>query len=323
MLRYTLHRLLGILPLAWAVATLCFLLLEAAPGDVSAVLVPQGASPEVREAILTKWQLEAPMGLRYLAALRNLFSGELGLSQVWERPVSALIVEALPATLTLTGAALLVMLLLGLGIGSLQALRRGSWLDRGATVISVSLHAVPSFWLAMVLVIAFALWWPVLPASQAADPMAAYMPGWERALDRVAHLVLPALALGAANAALIARHHRSALLEVLDQDWIRTARALGLSPGRVLFRHALPAALLPTVTLLGMALPFLFSGSVVVEKVFAWPGMGSLIFEGIEHQDTPLVLGCFLVYGALVVLGGLLADLAAAALDPRIRLGDA
>jgi peptide/nickel transport system permease protein len=322
MLRYSLRRLLGAIPLMWAVATLCFLLLEAAPGDVSGVLIPQGASPEVREAIIAKWQLEAPMGARYLAALANLLGGQLGTSQVWERPVLELILEALPATLTLAGCSLVVMFVSGLLLGSLQALRRGSWMDRGATLLSVLLHAVPSFWLAMVLVLTFSLWWPVLPASQAADPMAPYMAGWERGLDRLVHLILPAVALGAANAALIARHHRSALLEVLDQEWIRTARALGLSPWRVLTRHALPAALLPTVTLLGLSLPFLFSGSVVVERVFAWPGMGSLIFEGIEHQDTPLVLGCFLVYGLLVVLGGVLADLTAAALDPRIRLED-
>ncbi len=320
MTRYALRRLLTTIPLVWAVVTLCFLLLEAAPGDVSGVLVPQGATPEVREAILAKWQLEAPMGLRYLAALANLCRGDLGLSVVSERPVLELILEALPATIALTTSSLAVMVVLGLGIGGLQALRRGSWLDRAATLGSVVLHAVPGFWLAMVLVLCFALWLPVLPSSHAADPMAAYMPGWQRVLDRLAHLVLPAVALGAANAALIARHQRSALLEVLDRDFVRTARALGLDRWRVLFRHALRPALLPTVTLLGVALPFLFSGSVVVERVFAWPGMGSLIFEGIEHQDTPLVLGCFLVYGLLVVLGSLLADLAAAALDPRIRL---
>jgi peptide/nickel transport system permease protein len=320
MLRYSLRRLLTAVPLVWAVVTACFLLLEAAPGDVSAVLVPQGASPAVREAILTKWQLGAPMGQRYLAALANLCTGELGISVVRERPVLELVLEALPATLALTTAALTVMVLMGLAIGSVQALTRGSWLDRAATVASVTLHALPAFWLAMVLVIVFALWLPVLPASQASDPMAAYLPAGQRALDRLTHLVLPAIALGAANAALVARHHRSALLEVLGQPWIRTARSLGLGPWRVLSHHALRAALLPTVTLLGLALPFLFSGSVVVERVFAWPGMGSLIFEGIEHQDAPLVLGCFLVYGLLVVLGGLLADLATAGLDPRIRL---
>ena len=320
MIRYATRRLLMAIPLAWAVVTACFLLLEAAPGDVSAVLVPQGATPAVREAIIAKWQLGAPMGQRYLAAMGNLCTGELGISVVRERPVVELVVEALPATMALTATALAVMVILGLAIGSLQALRRGSWLDRAATATSVVLHAVPSFWLAMMLVITFALWIPLLPASQASDPMAAYLPAGQRLLDRLAHLVLPALALGAANAALVARHHRSALLEVWGQPWIRTARALGLSPWRVLTRHALRAALLPTVALLGLALPFLFSGSVVVEKVFAWPGMGSLIFEGIEHQDAPLVLGCFLVYSLLVVVGGLLADITAAALDPRIRL---
>ncbi len=320
MLRYSLRKLLHAVPLAWAVVTLCFLLLEAAPGDVSGVLVPTGSSSAVREAIIAKWHLEAPLGERYLAAMHNLCTGELGVSVVRERPVLDLVLEALPATLTLAGTALAVMVLLGLFLGSLQALRRGSWLDRVATVASVGLHAVPAFWLAMLLVLCFALWWPVLPSSQASDPMAAYLPQGSRIWDRLVHLVLPAIALGAANAALVARHHRSALLEVLGHDWVRTAHALGLGRWRVLLRHALPAALLPTITLLGLALPFLFSGSVVVERVFAWPGMGSLVFDGIRNQDTPLVLGCFLIYGLLVVLGGLLADLASAALDPRIRL---
>jgi len=319
--RYALRKLLYTLPLAWAVATISFLLLELAPGDASATLVPAGASPAVRAAILDKWQLQAPLWERYLAALGNLFTGELGISVVRERPVAELLWEALPATLALTGTALLVMVLLGLLLGSLQALRRGSWLDRVATLASVALHAMPGFWLATVLVMVFAIWWPVLPVSQAADPMAAYLPFTQRLLDRARHLLLPALALGAANAALVARHHRSALLEVLGRGFVRTARAKGLGPGRVLLQHAMRNALLPTVTLLGLSLPFLFSGSVVVERVFAWPGMGTLIFEGIQHQDTPLVLGCFLIYGLLVVLGGLAADLTSAALDPRIRLG--
>lgn len=320
MIRYALRKLLYAVPLAWAVVTLCFLLLEAAPGDVSGVLVPAGASPAVRQAIIDKWQLEAPPWERYWAALGNLCSGDLGISTVRERPVLDLVLEALPATLLLAGTALVVMIVLGIALGSLQALRRGSRTDRAITALSVALHAMPAFWLAMILVLCFALWWPVLPPSQAADPMAAYLPLGPRIWDRLTHLVLPATALGAANAALIARHQRSALLETLGQGWIRTARALGLGPRRVLLRHALPAALLPTVALLGLSLPFLFSGSVVVERVFAWPGMGSLVFDGILNQDTPLVLGCFLIYGLLVVLGGLLADLASAAIDPRIRL---
>ena len=195
MARYALRKLLYTLPLAWAVATISFLLLELAPGDASATLVPAGASPAVRAAILDKWQLQAPLWERYLAALGNLFTGELGISVVRERPVAELLWEALPATLALTGTALLVMVLLGLLLGSLQALRRGSWLDRVATLASVALHAMPGFWLATVLVMVFAIWWPVLPVSQAADPMAAYLPFTQRLLDRARHLLLPALAL--------------------------------------------------------------------------------------------------------------------------------
>jgi len=318
--RYALRKLLLLVPLVWAVLSVSFLLLELAPGDASAVLVPPGATAQVRQDIITKWDLEAPAHQRYLKLVGNALQGDFGTSVVRERPVFTLIVQAMPYSLALLAGALLVTMACGVGLGTLQALQRGRLLDRAGTVLSLLFFSLPSFWLALVLVLVFAWWIPLLPSSQAADPMAEFMSPAGRLLDRLRHLLLPALALGLANAAAVARYQRASLLEVLGRDYLRAARAKGLSARQALLRHALPNALLPIFALLGMALPFLFSGSVVVERVFAWPGMGSLIFQAIIKQDTPLVLGCFFVYTLLVALGGLLADLLCAAVDPRIRL---
>jgi peptide/nickel transport system permease protein len=318
--RYVIRRLLLAVPLVWAVVTLTFLLIEAAPGDAAAHLVPPDSSEELRAELRDKWRLDDPVHLRYLASLSNLLGGDLGLSVTRGRPVSTLIGEALPHTLALSGAALVITAVLGLAVGLAQVAWRGRWPDGVGSVLTLALYSVPGFWLAVLLVLVFAGWWPVLPGSQAADPMAPYMGSVARLLDRLEHLLLPALALGLANTAIVARHLRAGMLDELQRGFIRAARARGLSEWRILLRHALPGALPPVLTLFALSLPFLFSGSVVVEKVFAWPGMGSLIYEGILKQDTPVVMGCFFIYALVVLAGSLLADLLCAWADPRIRL---
>ena len=320
MTRYLLRRALQVVPLVWAVLTLTFVLLEAAPGDPSAYLVPPGASADVRDELRDRWQLDRPVHVRYLALMGNLTRGELGRSMLRGRPVAELIGDALPSTLLLSATALALTLLLGVGLGVLQAARRGTALDRGAGALNLALYSMPGFWLAILLVLLFAHAWPVLPASQTADPMAAYMGPLPRLWDRIAHLVLPAAALGLANSAVVARHLRGRLVEVLTRPFVRAARARGLAERRVLWRHGLRNSLLPVLTLVGLSLPFLFSGSVVVEKVFAWPGMGTLIVEAIVQRDTPVVMGCLFVYALLVIAGSAAADVLCAWADPRIRL---
>ena len=321
MARYVLRKLLLAVPIVWAVVTLTFALMEAAPGDASHHMLPPGVSEEVRADLHARWRLDAPLHVRYLALMGNLLGGDLGHSLTEERPVRQMIGEALPATLALSGAALTITMVLGIGLGLLQAARRGGAADGVASGVSLALYSLPGFWLAILLVLLLAHWWPILPASQAADPMARYLGALPRLLDRLEHLVLPALALGLANTAVVARHLQASLRDQLGQDFIRAARARGLDERQVLLRHALPNALPPVLTLLGISLPFLFSGSVVIERVFAWPGMGSLIFEAIMEQDTPLVMGCFLVYALVVLAGSALADLLCAWVDPRVRLG--
>ncbi len=322
MKRYLLRRLLQVVPLLWAVLTLIFLLLEAAPGDPSAYLVPPGASAEVREALRQSWRLDDPAPARYLALLSNMASADLGRSMLRGRPVAEMIGEALPPTLLLAGASLAITPLLGGPLGVIQAARRGSALDGAATAVSLTLYSIPAFWLAILLVLVFGHWWPLLPATQMADPMADYMAPLPRLWDRVLHLLLPALALGLANTAVVARHLRARMVEVLGRDFIRAARARGLGGWAVVLRHALPNSLLPVLTLLGLSLPFLVSGSVIIERIFAWPGMGSLVVESILGQDTPVVMGCLFVYALMVIVGSAAADLLCAWADPRIRLED-
>ena len=320
MSRYVSRRLLLAVPLVWAVVTLTFALMEVAPGDPSHHMLPPGVSDEVRAELHAKWRLDDPVLVRYGALLRNLVTGDLGVSLTQEKPVAALIARSLPDTLLLSSAALAVTLALGVILALVQVAWRGRAADGVIDVVSLGLYSIPGFWLAMLLVLVLAHWWPLLPASQATDPMARYLGAGARLLDRVEHLILPALALGLANTAVVARHLRAAMIEAMGEDFVRAARARGLSPARILLRHALPNALVPVLTLLGLSLPFLFSGSVVIERVFAWPGMGTLIFEAIMEGDTPLVMGCFFVYALVVLAGSILADLLCAWADPRIRL---
>ena len=320
MTRYLLRRLVQVVPLVWAVLTLIFVMLEAAPGDASAYLVPPGASAEVRDSLRERWNLDDPAPARYVALLSNMARGDLGHSVLRGRPVGQLVREALPPTLLLAATSLAFTLLQGGALGILQAVRRGTPLDGAATGLSLIVYSIPAFWLSILLVLVFAHAWPVLPATQMADPMADYMAPLPRLWDRITHLVLPALALGLANTAVVARHLRERMVRVLGRDFIRAARAKGLGRWTVVLRHALPNSLLPVLTLLGLSLPFLVSGSVIVERIFAWPGMGSLVVESILGQDTPVVLGCMLVYALMVVMGSAAADLLCAWADPRIRL---
>ena len=202
----------------------------------------------------------------------------------------------------------------------MQAARQYSALDGGLSVLSLFFYSMPGFWLALVLQLVFGLWWPVLPTSGMIDAvMHDYMTPSQQTADKLTHLILPGVALGVSSAASVARYMRSSLLEVIRQDYIRTAKAKGLPEYVVVLKHALRNALLPIITILGMQLPFLVSGAVLVEHIFGWPGMGRLIVLAIMSQDTPLIIACFFILTMLVVVGNLMADLLYAVVDPRIR----
>lgn len=322
MIQYIARKLLLTIPLLWGVITLIFLLLQAAPGDPSDRFITPDTPPEIAQQIKDKWGLDDPVHVQYGRMLGNLMTGEFGYSIVQERPVFDIIGDALPNTLVLSLVTLVIIYAVGIFLGVIQAVRQYSFTDNAASVISLFFYSMPSFWLALMLMLLFALNLGWLPAAGMVDAVEhEYMTPLEQLLDRLQHIILPGVALGVASAAGTARYMRSSMLEVIRQDYIRTARAKGLSERVVVFKHALRNAMLPIVTLLGLSLPYLFSGSVLIEIIFAWPGMGRVIVAAIFAQDTPLIIACFFVFTMVVVAGNLLADLLYSLVDPRIRLG--
>ncbi|MBA2322425.1 MAG: ABC transporter permease [Deltaproteobacteria bacterium] len=336
MTRYAARKVLLALPLLWGVITVLFLLVELSPGTYADKYLNPAMSPEVAEMVRAKYQLDAPGWVRYVAMLRNLARLDFGISMDGQRPVFDVIAEAVPHTLVLSGVTLGVLYPTGIALGTLQAVGHNRWSDTAASITALFFYSMPTFWLAMMLqlVVSYELggWIErtfagtplvllALPSSDPYDAVAYDSMGvFEQAIDRVRHILLPGVAMGLAGAAGTARYMRSSMLEVIRQDYVRTARAKGLREGQVILGHALRNALLPLITLFGLSLPFLFSGAVLVETIFAWPGMGRLIVNAILQQDTPLIVACFFVSTVLVLLGSLLADLAYAWADPRIRL---
>jgi peptide/nickel transport system permease protein len=236
------------------------------------------------------------------------------------RYVGEVLLDVLPRTLLLMGVALVLAFVIGVAVGALQAVRRESWLDRTLSGVLLLFYSIPDFWLALMALLAFAYWLPLFPPGGMIDQiMHDYMSLGGRIRDIAAHLILPSITLALLTAAGIARYQRAALLDVLPQDFVRTARAKGLGEGRVVLKHALRNALLPVITLIGLMLPALVGGAFFVEKVFAWPGMGYVAANAIAARDYDLVTGSVIVGGFMVTIGSLFADLLYAVADPRLR----
>jgi peptide/nickel transport system permease protein len=320
------RRLLGVVPLLLGVATLVFLVLHLAPGDPTAYLFRPGVSQAVIERQRQLYGLDQSLPSQYLHWLGALARGDLGYSLFQGRPVRAIIAGALPNTLLLTGTSLVLVFLLGILTGVVQAARHNRATDSVLSVTTLFFYSMPAFWLAVMMMMLFALkaheWgWPIaLPPSGVTGVDYDLLPFGGRMLDRLAHLVLPVATLTLVLAAGVARYTRAQMLDVVRMDYIRTARAKGLPERTVIGRHALRNSLLPIITLLGLYIPFLFSGAVFVEKVFAWQGMGTLMVDAIGHRDYPVVLATSLIFAALTVLGNLVADLLYAVADPRVRV---
>jgi peptide/nickel transport system permease protein len=324
---YLLRRLLGAIPLMLGILTIIFFVIHLAPGDPTARFFNPNVAPEVIEQMRRNLGLDQPLHIQYFKWLKSFLTGNFGYSFGQMRPISEILGETLWNTLQLTLISLVVIFVLGMLIGIVQAVRQYSLADNVLTFLALFFYSMPSFWLALMLILVFSLkasqWgWPVwlqLPASGMTSVGVEYLPAGERLWDRIQHLILPAIALGIGSAAGVARYMRGSMLEVIHQDFIRTARAKGLSERAVIFKHALRNALIPIITLLGLYLPFLLSGAVLVETIFAWPGMGRLIVDAIFQRDYPLVMATSFVIAAIVVLGNLLSDVLYAVVDPRIR----
>ncbi len=312
--------------LVWLVVTLTFALLHAAPGDAAALLVPEGASRADAVRLRAELGLDRPVAVQYARWLGRALRGDMGESFALHRPVRSVLADALPVSLALGGLSLALSFVVGVGVGFWQGARRGSASDALVTALTTAAYAAPSFWLALALVAVFtygaARWgFPPslrLPAFAMRDP-AGGQHGIELLRDLARHAVLPVTTLAVVGAAGVARYARATAATLADAEWVRTARAKGLRPRGVWGRHVLGAALPPLVVLLALSLPGIVAGSVFVETVFAWPGMGRVLVNAIGARDYPVVLGCATLYAALTIAANLAADLALPALDPRRR----
>jgi peptide/nickel transport system permease protein len=321
MTAYFIRRVLQSLLLVWIVLTITFFLMHLAPGDPMARYDHPDISPETVRMMREQLGLDRPLLEQYFRWAGSFVTGDFGTSLRYNRPVSELLGVAIPNTLKLTVASLFLYMVIGIMLGMVSAARRYSVFDRLTTVISLFLYSIPSFWLALMLILFFSLKLGVLPSSHIQSLDASGLSGIQLFADRMSHLALPAFVLGVASAAGLARYMRGSMIDVLKEDYIRTARAKGLPEGRVLMKHAFRNAAIPIVTIMGLSLPFLLGGAVIVEKIFSWPGMGGLMVDAIYTRDYPVVLAVNFVVAVMVILGNLLADTGYALLDPRIRSG--
>lgn len=301
------------------IATVSFVIVRAAPGDPAQVMAGQtGAADEQMLAQLRQeYGLDKPYLIQLAGHLKRVLTVDLGYSYRQQRPVLSLLAERMPATLLLTGTAFLLALVAGIVLGTLAGVRAGRWSDTLLSVVALLLYAMPVFWLGLMLVLLFSVQLDWLPAFGYAT-IGVDMPPLRRALDILSHLALPALSLSAVYLAIYTRLMRSSVIEVMHQDFIKTARAKGLTRGRIIAKHILRNAILPVVTVAGMQAGALVGGAVVVETVFAWPGLGRLTYDAVLQRDYPVLLGIFLVMSVLVIVINLLTDAIYRAIDPRV-----
>jgi len=312
--RYVVRRLLLLVPVLLGVSVIIFMVLHLSPGDPAEIMLGSQATQADLERLRAELGLTEPLYVQYVHWLGLLARGDLGRSIWMKRPVLPEVLGRFKATLVLTGAGLALSTIIGLALGILSAMRPNSLLDRLSAVASLFGASMPVFWLGIVLMVIFALWLGWLPASGMFAPY-----GGGDLRDLLLHLALPAVTLAAASVTIIARLTRSTMLETLGQDYIRTARAKGVVERAVVLRHGLKNALIPIVTVVGVQAGYLLGGAVLTETVFAWPGVGTLMVQGILARDFPLVQGCVLVVALSFVVINLVVDLLYAWLDPRIR----
>jgi peptide/nickel transport system permease protein len=313
--RYVITRIGHSIVLLVFVSILTFVLIHAAPGGPAILLAPEMSGEQIKQAARSLG-LDQPLPIQYLRWLGNVARGRLGQSYGAGLPVLGLIVDRLPATLELVATGLLLSVVTGVLVGVVSAIHRYSLVDHLTTGVAFFGMSVPVFWLGIMLIIVFSTSFHLLP-SAGAYSLGASASVW----DRLAHLVLPAVVLATANLAQIARYARSSMLEVLNAEFLRTARAKGVSARAVIYHHALRNALIPIVTVVALAIPRLVGGVAITESVFAWPGMGQLAVDSALQRDYPMIMGITLVVSTVVVLTNFLTDLSYLILDPRVELG--
>jgi ABC-type dipeptide/oligopeptide/nickel transport system permease component len=318
--RYVAFRILQGIPLLLGVILINFTLIHAAPGDPVTVMIGPGTvSQEFIDQVRRDLGLDRPFLVQLATYVTNVAQGDLGISYSYRQPVIDVVLSRVPATLLLMGTAYILASLVGIGLGVISALRPRSWIDNFASVISVIGYSVPAFWTSFLAILVFALTFRWFPAGGMVD-VRSTATGFGRVVDILHHLVLPALVLTFFYSALIARLTRGSMMEILQSDFILMARAKGLSNRRVTFRHALPNAILPVVTIIGLQFGDLLAGAVLTETVFAWPGLGRLIIDAAGQRDFPLLMGVFIIATALTIGANIVTDIVYMLIDPRIRL---
>ena len=315
---FCLRRLAFAVPLLVVIVVIVFFLIRLAPGDPAMMLAGDTPTPEFLQAVRAEFALDRPWPVQLGIFFSKAARGDFGQSIYYRQPVFRVIAERVPATLLLTMTALALASILGTLLGMLAAWRRGSAVDGVASAASLFGYSIPTFWLGQLLVLVFAVFLGWLPSDGMHNARADYT-GLAHALDVAQHLVLPVTTLTLFELALITRFTRTAMIEVLGQEYVTVGYAKGLSDWRVLFRHALPNALVTTVTIIGLEFGVLLAGAVVTETIYSWPGMGRLFYDSIFRRDFPLLTGCFIVASTGVILANFLADVAYALIDPRVH----
>ena len=303
-LRYIFKRNVMLLPVLLGVTFLVYLIISLTPGDVASMMLGQGATKESVAALRHDMGLNDPILIQYGRYLGRLLHGDMGISYATQKPVIGEILSRFPNTLALAFCSILVSIAISIPVGVISAVKQYSLVDNLGMVLALIGISMPSFWLGLILIIVFALGFGWFPSGGA---------------DQLKSIVLPALTLGVASTASIARTTRSSMLEVIRQDYIRTAKAKGLGTMSVILKHALRNALIPTLTVIGLEFGELLGGAILTETVFSWPGIGRLMVESIQRKDTPMVLGCIIVFSVAFSIVNLLIDILYAFVDPRIK----
>lgn len=302
---YILRRLITTLPVLFGVVTITFFLLHFVPGDPVEIMLGEQASSVDKEALRKDLGLDRPLSEQYFSFWKNLAKFDLGRSLQSKRPITEELAERFPATAQLSFAAMLIAISVGIPFGVLAAVKKGKWLDRAILTWGWAAMSTPSFWLGPMLVLVFAIYFDLLPVSEN-----------ESALS----LILPALTLASGLSSILMQTTRASMLEVLNEDYLRTAKAKGASPAAIYFKHALRNALMPIITVVGLQFGALLTGTVIIETIFDWPGIGTLLFQGIQNRNYPLVQGCVLFIACIYVFVNFLTDIAYALVNPKVRL---
>lgn len=316
-LRFILRRLLQAVPVIAAVIVINFLLIHLAPGDPAAVLAGPDPTPEHIAELRAQFGLDQPLMHQFVRYVGQVLTFDLGTSYQFGEPVARLILDRVPATLLLMGSALTVASLAGILLGAVAARRPNGAMDGLASFVALAGYSMPAFWLGQIMLLIFAMRFALLPV-QGMSSLRAPETGVGHWIDVAQHLVLPACTYAVYHATLVFRLTRVKMKDTLAQDYILTARAKGAPERRVVMRHALPNALLPVITVIGTNVGFMFAGSVLVETVYGWPGMGQLMFQAIAVRDYPLLLGLFIFISGFVIAANIVTDIVYAIIDPRI-----